>query len=368
MPVYMDLHIGQDITPEIVALAHQRDLELQDEFNCKCLTYWFDEPRGNAYCLIEAPDKASVYALHKKSHEKLPDEIIEVDRRVIKAFLGRLHDPSVVDYMIDSKIKVFNDPAFRVILMLNIKDEFLLQAELGEKRSEELNSGANKIIRKLIEENQGVASEDKGDEIIATFTSANQALGAALDIQSGLGTEFGELDIRIAIHAGEPVEVGEELFGSTLRFGRFLCHFSEEQQIQVSNTVKKLLENSDEQNLIDGNSISSLSKADEEFLVQLIKVMEKNWQNSSYEIEDCYSALSMSKSQLYRRCMETVGVSPNRILRDYRLYKAKAMLKSKNLNVAQTAFECGFNSPSYFTRCFHKKFGLRPQKFMEMNI
>ncbi len=360
----MDLHIGQDITPEIVAMAHQRDLDIQHEFNCKCLTYWIDEPRGNAYCLIEAPNKEAVYALHKKSHEQLPDEIIEVDRRVIKAFLGRIHDPEVVDYIIDQKIKVFNDPAFRVILMVQLKDYILLEAQLGRTKAEYLYNKASRFIRKLIEKNQGVASEEIGEEIIATFTSAIQALLVSLEIQPVLGPEYKDLEIEIVIHAGQPVETGEELFGSTLRFGRFLSYSGKKNKILVSHTVKKLLEGSNHNSLLKEELVSSLTNAEEDFIAQLIKVLEKNWQNASFEIEDCFRALSMSKSQLYRRCIETIGISPNRILRTYRLYKAKNMLKNNNFNVTQTAFECGFNSPSYFTKCFQTKFGLRPQEFI----
>lgn len=109
MPIFMDLHVGQGITSEDVAMAHQLDLKYQDNFNCRCLTYWVDEKMGSAYCLIETTSKESVIELHDHSHAQLPDEIIEVDRRVVKVFLGRLHEPVIADYMVDSKIKLFHD-------------------------------------------------------------------------------------------------------------------------------------------------------------------------------------------------------------------------------------------------------------------
>lgn len=365
MPVYMDLHIGQGLTAEDVAIAHQMDLKYQDNFNCKCLTYWIDEPRGNAYCLIEAPNKNAVYELHRKAHEQMPDEIIEVDRRVIKAFLGRIHDPEIVDYIIDQKIKVFNDPAFRVILIVQLKDEIRLSHELGKEESERLLSKANGIIRNLITKNQGVASEDEGEEIVATFISAIQATMCAIDIQNFLGSELKKLDLRIGIHAGNPVEKGEELFGSALKFARFLCNISDRKGF-LSNTVKNLLECSNEKSILTNEEIKNLSKTEEDFVSDLIKVLYNNWQNSDFEIGDCYKAMSMSKSQLYRRCVDVTGTSSNRLLRDFRLNQARQLLMEKDLNVAQTAFECGFNSPSYFTKCFQKKFGLKPHVFSEV--
>jgi AraC-like DNA-binding protein len=368
MPVYMDLHIGQGLTSEAIAKAHQLDLQVQDKFNCNCLTYWFDEPRGNAYCLIEAPNKAAVYELHKNSHEQLPDEIIEVDRRVIKAFLGRIHDPEVVDYIIDQKIKIFNDPAFRVIIIVRMKDEILLQNELGKVRSRRQFSKANSIIRRLITKNSGIASEDNGQEIVATFTSAIQAVLCSLDIHNFLAQEIQNLDIRIGVHAGQPVETGKELFGAVLKFNKFLCDITKNDTILISNTVKNLLLCSNNSSLLGNEKIQNLFKADEEFIAELIEVLEDNWQNSDFEMEDCYKAMSMSKSQLYRRCVETTGTSSNRLLRDFRLLKARNMLLGNELNVAQTAFECGFNSPSYFTKCFQKKFGLKPHLYSEVQL
>ncbi|MUP44522.1 DUF4242 domain-containing protein [Gramella sp. BOM4] len=365
MPVFMDLHIGQGLTAEDVARAHQLDLKYQDRFCCKCLTYWIDEIRGNAYCLIEAPDKNAVYELHRKAHEQMPDEIIEVDKRVIKAFLGRIHDPEIVDYIIDQKIKVFNDPAFRVVLMVTRKDRISLETELGKDKSEEQLRKAEGTIRSLIEKNLGVASEEEGDELVATFDSAIQAVSCAIDIHKFLESRFPVLGIKVGIHAGNPVEKGERLFGSTIRFARFLCH-SAEKEIAISNTVHHLLKSANSESVLTGNSfIQTISEDDEEFVTELLKIFEENWQNSDFQIEDCQKAMGRSKSQLYRRCTQATGVSANRLLRDFRLHRAKQLLLDKNFNIAQTAFECGFNSRSYFTKCFQKKFDLKPQRFAD---
>jgi hypothetical protein len=56
MPVYMDRHYVEGATRHALADAHQKDLALQDKYHVKFLTYWFDEMRCTAFCLIEAPD------------------------------------------------------------------------------------------------------------------------------------------------------------------------------------------------------------------------------------------------------------------------------------------------------------------------
>ena len=60
MPIYMDVHDVSGAEAIDLAEAHRKDMTLQDKYRCKCMTYWFDEVKGNAFCLIEAPDKKSM--------------------------------------------------------------------------------------------------------------------------------------------------------------------------------------------------------------------------------------------------------------------------------------------------------------------
>ena len=55
MPLFMDRHDIQGAIAEEVAQAHHSDLKIQSRHYCKALTYWYDESRGAAFCLIEAP-------------------------------------------------------------------------------------------------------------------------------------------------------------------------------------------------------------------------------------------------------------------------------------------------------------------------
>lgn len=58
MPIYMDRHdVSDEVTAKHVAELHQEDLKIQHKHNCKGLTYWFDEERKTAFCLIDALDK-----------------------------------------------------------------------------------------------------------------------------------------------------------------------------------------------------------------------------------------------------------------------------------------------------------------------
>ncbi len=79
MPLFMDTHEKVDgLTAEAVAGAHQRDLEVQGKHGVNYLKYWFNEPDGRVYCLVDAPTKDAAIAVHREAHGLVPDEIVEV--------------------------------------------------------------------------------------------------------------------------------------------------------------------------------------------------------------------------------------------------------------------------------------------------
>ena len=93
MPIFMDRHDLSGATATNVADAHRKDLEIQDRYGVKFLTYWFDEGRGTAFCLVEAPDKETAQRVHHDAHGHVAGDIIEVALSTVEAFLGRISDP-----------------------------------------------------------------------------------------------------------------------------------------------------------------------------------------------------------------------------------------------------------------------------------
>ena len=93
MPLCMDRHDIGAATAEELADAHRLDLAVQDHHSCRAITYWHDESRGTAFCLIEAPSAAAVREMHAEAHGLIPNQVIEVDSATVAQFLGRLTDP-----------------------------------------------------------------------------------------------------------------------------------------------------------------------------------------------------------------------------------------------------------------------------------
>ena len=79
MPLYMDVHHKvEGLTDEAVEAAHQKDLEVQQKYGVKYLSFWYDKGIGKVFCLVEAPSKEAAAAVHREAHGNVADEIFEV--------------------------------------------------------------------------------------------------------------------------------------------------------------------------------------------------------------------------------------------------------------------------------------------------
>ena len=355
MPIFMDRHIVPGIEAKHAAEAHREDLKIQDEYGCRCMTYWVDEDRGSAFCLIDAPDIESVKKMHDRAHGLMPHEIIQVNSNVVEAFLGRIQDPEgYVDE--DPNLKIFNDPAFRIILVSTSTPLTLLKHRIGQKKAERLISLYYDTMRSQLKRYEGREVELRGGGFTASFVSVTQAVDCAMAVLEQLHIAAELIDLRIGLNAGMPVSNSPELFGDTVKMARYLCRIGQENEIVLASIIREIYKDDSNGNPVP---LRSLALADENFLLLLLDTLESNWQNAQFGITDfCYS-MSMSKSKLYRKTKEFTDMSPNELLRDYRLCKSLELLRTDR-NIAQTTFDCGFNSPSYFTKCFQERFGLQP--------
>jgi len=364
MPIYMDVHIVPGVKAKNVAEAHRKDLLHQEEYGCKCMTYWIDEERENIFCLVEAPDKQAVEQMHNKAHGLIPNKIIEVKSSLVESFLGRIYDPKEIEIS-DEGLKIFNDPSFRILMVTKTTDPNLLKHKLGiEKANELLNCHIN-IIRKNLLQHSGREAEHEGSGFIVSFSSATKAVACALSIKKELQDHIADsLGFKIAINAGEPVEKSNKLFGDTIQFAANMFAIAGKFQIAITSSVKDLVSKDFFQNSI--KHFFTLPPQDESLVKLLFSKLEENWQDPHFDITDYCQAMAMSKSQLYRKTISLTGLSPNLLLKEFRLEKAKELMKKQHYNIAQITFDSGFTSASYFTKCFKKKYGLLPMAYLDL--
>jgi AraC-like DNA-binding protein len=360
----MDLHIVPGVKANDVAEAHRLDVLIQDDHACKCMTYWVDEGRGHIFCLIDAPGKETVIEMHNRAHGLVPHKIIEVQTSLVESFLGRITDPE--DAALNPNgLKLLTDTSFRILVLIRLPDPVLIRNYHGEKAGNELLYGLVGFVKEQLNKYGGVETQHEGAAIIASFISAAQAVQCAVAMQALPVKVAGDLEgLRVGVSAGEPVTGNPRLFGDAIRLAERIAFITKDNRAGLSAHVKELLFKENFKS--NDDTILSLSSQDEVFLNQLFECLEKNWQDTEFNLDDYCQTMAMSKSRLYRKILALTGFSPNLLLKDFRLQKARELLKTKQASISGVSFQTGFSSPSYFTKCFKKKYGLLPMAYLEM--
>lgn len=88
MPIFMDRHELAGVSAADIAAAHLKDIDIQDRYGVRFLTYWFDERRGTAFCLMDAPDAETAQCVHREAHGFVASEVVEVACRLWRRFSG----------------------------------------------------------------------------------------------------------------------------------------------------------------------------------------------------------------------------------------------------------------------------------------
>lgn len=114
---------------------------------------------------------------------------------------------------------------------------------------------------------------------------------------------------------------------------------------------------------VQTNSMA-ITKADEEFLKKMNEVVQANIQNPNFNLLDMAEQLCMSRSSLNRKIKGILNITPNDYIRIERLKKAAQLLKEGDCKINEVCYRVGFNTPSYFTKCFQKQFGMLPKEFL----
>lgn len=137
-----------------------------------------------------------------------------------------------------------------------------------------------------------------------------------------------------------------------------------ELKAQVNNLIvnrKKLQRRFATSAIISPKDIA-VTSMEQLFLEKLVDEIEKNIGNETYGVEEMATAINLSRSQLHRKMISITNQTPSLFIRKYRLERAKKLLEQGAGRVSDIAFQVGFSSPSYFTKCFVEEFGITPKE------
>jgi len=109
------------------------------------------------------------------------------------------------------------------------------------------------------------------------------------------------------------------------------------------------------------------SRSDQNFLKQLTEITEFNLTNPQFGVSELAREMGMSRSNLHLRVKKITQTSVSQFIKQYRLKKAMEILQQGNLTVSETAYDCGFQSVAYFTKCFREYYGYPPGEVVKRN-
>lgn len=111
------------------------------------------------------------------------------------------------------------------------------------------------------------------------------------------------------------------------------------------------------------HNMTGLAPADKQFLEKVDQTIKDHLSNEQFGVSELAGKINMSRSNLLRKIKKLTGLSASQYLRKIRLEEALVLLRTSGMNVTEVSFSVGFNSTSYFIKCFHEHFGYPPGEF-----
>jgi signal transduction histidine kinase/DNA-binding response OmpR family regulator len=139
---------------------------------------------------------------------------------------------------------------------------------------------------------------------------------------------------------------------------------------RVRNLLKnrQLVSQHIQKDIITAPSQLALSSKDEEFLKDLMQVIDENAINEDLSAKFIAHALGMSHSVIYKKIKSLTGMSIVEFIRDYKLKTAAKLITELGYSVADASFKVGFSDTKYFSRIFKRHFGVNPSKYNSSNL
>ncbi len=110
------------------------------------------------------------------------------------------------------------------------------------------------------------------------------------------------------------------------------------------------------------------SKADKRFLDTIDEIIHTNIDNPDFATEDLARANNISRSSLHKKLKAISGVTPNDYIKIIKLKKAAELIRNGDYRINEICDKVGFNTPSYFSKCFQEQFGLLPSEFAKTGV
>ncbi|MEO0731853.1 MAG: two-component regulator propeller domain-containing protein [Bacteroidota bacterium] len=136
---------------------------------------------------------------------------------------------------------------------------------------------------------------------------------------------------------------------------------------QIINTVRQreTLRDRFRREVITSPKEVTVTNADEEFLKRAMDIVEENMSNTDFSVEQLVKEMRVSRSKLYLKLKALTGQSSSEFVRTVRLKRAVQLLENSGYSVKEVMYMTGFNTASYFSKCFRQQFGIVPSEYVK---
>jgi AraC-like DNA-binding protein len=365
MPLFMDFHEldeFSDNTIEELRQGHKLDLAAQVKYNVEYKHYYISRENRKAFCVMEGPDKESCEAVHREAHGLVACNIVEVELNKYGLIMGLQRcDPDGMHIQEDGTI----DSGLRTILLINTLTTISNDRPDRYELSDHFLSYSNEL-REALTRHGGRELATGRSETTCAFTSCIDAVQCGFFLQERISHLNGRLkdkkvrfETTIVLHAGEPVTRNSEFFGDTIQFARRLSHLGKDGDVILSSSVNEHAQ--PRAHVTTRNATLKITGVeDERFVDQVIGVLESKIKDENFSVIELSERAGISRPHLYRKIHNLFDQSPNHLINEMRLKEAVKLIHKKFGNISEIAYQVGYNNPSYFAKCFQKRFGILP--------
>ena len=114
------------------------------------------------------------------------------------------------------------------------------------------------------------------------------------------------------------------------------------------------------------SSSSRPSGSEDPFVPMLMEYLDLNLANAELNVDQICRGMTLSRTQLFRKCIASFGVSVQQLLQTKRINKAKELLTKFPLKtISEVALSCGYKDPNYFSKVFKKESGMNPVEYKQ---
>lgn len=285
----------------------------------------------------------------KGTSRQIPSELNEVD------FVPQLTDSNK-----DENNTFLNDPEVRILIVEDNLDvcEYVAESLKGNYKIFRAENGKQAL--KII--------EDENPELI--ITDLMMPVMDGLEFTNIVKSDLKTCHIPIIMltakasqeHKIEGLEVGAD---------SYIPKPFNQKHLQVR--VRKLIEGRKRirthyrENIDFTAQKEGINRMDHQLLKRACDAIDKNIQNSNYGVEELSNDVGLSRVHLYRKIKSLTDLSASEFIRTVKLKKASSLLQESDLSISQIAYQTGFSSPSYFSKCFKDKFKSTPKEYIMQN-